>query len=141
MKRRPFRHPLRRLARSATLAFLWVNRRDVARWARFAKRIAKPETRPSGDDLKLEAKVRASLSVDPVLRSDPSIRDVRVHDGVVVLEAPAEWRNKALAVTRLMQVRGVESVHTATDVNEQNWLDADMIDIPGPSIPVTSSRA
>jgi hypothetical protein len=126
------RKPLRPLYRSMALALIWSNRRDVVRWAGFAKRAALPSTRPSRADLALEARVRASLSMDSVLRTDPSIRDVRVHDGVVVLEAPAEWHNKGLALARLGQLDGVESVHTAVDVNEQNWLDVDMLDVePG----------
>jgi osmotically-inducible protein OsmY len=126
------RRPFRPLYRAVILAALWSNRRDLARWARFAKRAAAPATRPNPEDLKLEAKVRASLSADPLLRADPSIRDVRVRDGVVVLETPADWHNKSLAVTRLSQVKGVESVHTAVDVDEQNWLDVDVIDITRP---------
>ena len=124
------RRRIRPMWRSAMLAFLWANRRDVARWARFVKRALTPATRPDSQDLKLEAKVRASLSADPLLRQDPSIRDVRVRDGVVVLESPAGWHNKALAVTRLSQVKGVESVHTAADVNEVHFLDVDVIEVP-----------
>ena len=124
------RRPFRPMYRSALLAMLWTNRRDVARWAKFAKRAATPATRPRTEDLKLEARVRASLSSDPALRSDPSIRDVRVRGGVVVIEAPAEWHNKAIALARVREVKGVESVHTALDVNEQNWLDVDIIGVP-----------
>jgi hypothetical protein len=126
------RKPLKPLYRSAALAFLWSNRRDVARWAQFAKRSAVRSSRPKTDDLKLEARVRASLSSDPILRADPSIHDLRVRDGIVVLETPPDWHNKRLAVARLSQVKGVESVHTAADVNEQNWLDVDVLDIPVP---------
>jgi hypothetical protein len=116
--------------RSAALAFVWANRRDAVRWARFVRRAAMPATRPTAEDLKLEAKVRASLSADPLLRQDPSIRDVRVHDGVVVLETPFLWHNKALAVTRLTQVKGVESVQTAADANEEHFLDIDLVEVP-----------
>jgi hypothetical protein len=123
------RRSIRPLYRSALVAFLWANRRDAARWAKFAQRAASKK-RPSTADLKLEARVRAALSADPLLRQDPSIRDVRVRDGVVVLESPPEWRNRSLALTRISQVKGVESVHTAADANEQNWLDIDVIDVP-----------
>ena len=97
---------------------------------RRTKRAATPATRPRTEDLKLEARVRASLTSDPALRSDPSIRDVRVRGGVVVIEAPAEWHNKTIALARVREVKGVESVHTALDVNEQNWLDVDIIGVP-----------
>jgi osmotically-inducible protein OsmY len=126
---RKLRKPFKPLYRSVALAALWANRRDVARWAQFAKRAVVKSTRPKAEDLRLEARVRASLSADPLLRADPSIRDVRVRDGVVVLETPADWHNKSLAITRLSQVKGVESVHTAMDVDEQNWLDVDVIKV------------
>lgn len=119
------RRPLRPLYRSAALAFLWANRRDVARWAKFARRSASRSTRPTAADLKLEARVRASLSTDSLLRTDPSIRDIRVHDGIVVLETPAEWHNRGIAINRVRQVKGVESVHTAADADEHQWLDVD----------------
>ncbi|MEO7397210.1 MAG: hypothetical protein ABIW84_01465 [Ilumatobacteraceae bacterium] len=124
------RRPIRPLYRSAALAFLWANRRDAARWAQFAKRAVSRTTRPNSADLKLEARVRASLSADPVLRGDPSIRDLRVHDGIVVLETPAGWHNRTLAITRLSQVKGVESVHTAADADQQQWLDVSGIETP-----------
>jgi hypothetical protein len=130
------RRPFRPLYRAVILSALWSNRRDLVRWAHFAKRAAVPATRPNSDDLKLEARVRASLSADPLLRADPSIRDVRVHDGIVVLETPADWHNKSLAITRLSQVKGVESVHTAVDVDEQNFLDVDVIDIERTNVAV-----
>ena len=114
------RKPVRALLRVVALSALWINRRDVVRWAGFAKRAASRSTRPTAQDLMLEGRVRASLSRDPVLRADPSIRDLRVHDGVVVLEAPALWHNEGLAVSRLSQVDGVESVHTASDVATTN---------------------
>src|SRR3954463_11766759 len=123
------RRPFRPLYRSLVIAALWANRRDLMRWFNFAKRAAAPATRPKPEDLKLEARVRATLSADPLLRADPSIRDVRVRDGVVVLETPAEWHNKTVALTRVGQVKGVESVHTAVDVDEQNWLDVDVINV------------
>jgi hypothetical protein len=133
------RRPFRPLYRSLAIAALWSNRRDVARWGRFAKRIASPATRPAKPDLMLEARVRAALSADPVLRQDPSIRDVRVRDGIVVLETPAGWHNRGLAVTRLAQVKGVESVHTASDVDEQNWLDVDIVASTGAQAVVASA--
>jgi len=116
---RLIRQPFRPIVRASALAFLWVNRRDVARWARFAKRAASRSSRPSAPDLKLEARVRASVSADPVLRHDPSLRDLRVHDGVVTLETPPEWHNASLAVARLRQVEGVESVRTSSETQPE----------------------
>jgi hypothetical protein len=135
-KIRKVRRTLVPFYRSAIIAFLWANRRDVARWGRFVRRASSRNMRPTKQDLMLEARVRASLSSDPLLRQDPSIRDVRVRDGVVVLETPREWHNKSLAVTRLSQVKGVESVHTAADANEQNWLDVDLAEAPLSAAPL-----
>ncbi len=122
------RRPLRPFYRSAALMFIWSNRRDVMRWASFAKRAMSSGTRPNRADMALEARVRAALSSDPVLRADPSIRDVRVRDGIVVLETPAEWHNRGIAITRVRQVKGVESVQTAADADSHLWLDIGLID-------------
>lgn len=124
------RKSVRPVYRSALIAFLWANRRDVVRWSKFAQRAVSPTSRPTKNDLMLETRVRASLSSDPILRQDPSIRDLRVRDGVVVLETPPDWHNKGLAVTRLAQIKGVESVHTAADAAEQNWLNIDIVELP-----------
>ena len=113
------------LLRVAALALLWTNRRDAARWARFAKRAGAPSSRPDPQDLKLEARVRASISADPILRVDPSIRDLRVRDGAVVLETPRVWHNEVLAISRLRQLDGVESVRTARDVDNSRLYESD----------------
>ncbi len=127
------RRPLRPFYRSAALAFLWSNRDDVGRWFRFAKRAVTPATRPNAADLKLEARVRATLSADSVLRADPSIRDVRVRDGIVVLESPAEWHNRTVAIERVRKVKGVESVQTAADADKHVWLDLSVTDAVEPA--------
>ena len=111
------RKPLRPFYRSAAVAVLWANRRDALRWAKFAKRAASGGTRPTAADLKLEARVRLSLSLDPVLRQDASLQDVRVRNGVVTLQSPDGWHNRGIAVKRLGQINGVESVQTATDLD------------------------
>ncbi len=135
------RRPLRPLYRSAALAFLWSNRRDVARWVKFAKRAASSRLRPNAADLKLEARVRASLSADPLLRADPSIRDVRAHDGVIVLETPADWHNRSIAIERVRQVKGVESVHTAADAEEHQWIDVGGMGVGAIETPATHAAS
>lgn len=121
------RRPLDPLYRTAILAFLWSNRRDVSRWTKFGRRVSTRSTRPRTEDLKLELRVRASLSADPILRTDPSIRDLRVRDGIVVLETPPAWNNRSLAVARIRQVKGVEAVHTASDCTITSFLDIDLV--------------
>ncbi len=98
---KPVRHIIRPAVRTATIAFLWSNRREVMRWARFIWRSARPSSWSAMDDLRVEARVRAALSCDPLLRRNSSIRDIRVRGRVVVLETPADWHNKGHAITRL----------------------------------------
>lgn len=111
------RKPLRPFYRSAAVAVLWANRRDALRWAKFAGRVANGGTRPTAADLKLESRVRLSLTLDPVLRQDASLKDVRIRNGVVTLQAPDGWNNRDIAVRRLGKIRGVESVHTISDLD------------------------
>jgi hypothetical protein len=122
------RRSTRSWVRAALLSFMWSNRNDVVRWAKFLQRAASRKTRPTPADLKLEATVRANVSADRLLRTDPSLRDLRVHDGIVVLESPAEWHNRGIAITRIGQVKGVESVQTAADVEAHQWNDIGLID-------------
>ncbi len=110
------RRPLRPFYRSVALAFVWSNRRDLMRWVSFAKRAVATTTRPSSADLKSEARVRLSVSLDPILRRDAALKDLRVRDGVVTLQSPVGWANRGIAVTRLEQINGIESVHTTSDL-------------------------
>lgn len=111
--------------RTVALAWLWNNRRDVARWSRFAKRTVTMQPRPRRADLLTEARVRTAISVDPLLRHDAALKDVLVRDGVVRVQTDAMWRNRSIAVNRIEQVPGVAAVHTATDISDAHWLDLD----------------
>lgn len=119
------RKRLRPVWRTAALAWLWSNRRDVLRWSRFAKRVAGPTTRPRRSDLLTEARVRAAISMDPLLRHDAALKDVLVRDGVARVQTDATWRNRSIGVHRIEQVTGVAAVHTATDISDAHWLDLD----------------
>jgi hypothetical protein len=118
------RKRLAAVGRTIALAWLWSNRRDVGRWARFARRsMTSPRARRS--DLVTEARVRAAISADPLLRRDSSLKDLVVRDGVVRVQTDAMWRNRGIAVQRMEQVPGVSAVHTATDISDAHWLDLD----------------
>jgi hypothetical protein len=61
---------------AALASAAWVNRNDVKRWAEFLRRaVSQRQSRPLGD-LITEAKVRAAVSSDPVLRRDPALNAV-----------------------------------------------------------------
>jgi hypothetical protein len=89
----------------------WTNRRDIARWYRFARRaIDERQRRPLGD-LLTEARVRATISTDPVLRRDKALDDVSVDDGVVTLHTTSGgWPDPHDQIWRLKQVKGITDV-------------------------------
>lgn len=89
----------------------WTNRRDLARWYRFARRaIDQRQQRPLGD-LLTEARVRATISTDPVLRRDRALDDVSVDDGVVTLHTTSGgWPDPHDQIWRIKQVKGITDV-------------------------------
>jgi hypothetical protein len=88
-----------------------MNRRDVARWARFARRTAKRRDRGDLASWMTEARVRAAISLDPVLRRDPVLDDVVVADGRVEIHtASTTWPDIETHVNGLRKVKGVAEV-------------------------------
>jgi len=109
-----------RLMWMATLASaMWVNRKDVIRWANFAKRAFRQgRSRPLAD-LLTEAKVRAAVTADPVLRRDPALTDLAVHNGVVtLLTSTASWPDEEAHLRRLLKIKGIG------DVKALNFADS-----------------
>ena len=97
------------LAGLATAA--WMNRKDIARWTEFVRRSVRQRRMLSLSDLLTEAKVRLALTADPVLRRDPALQDLAVHDGVVTLmTATPAWPDSAAHINRLKQVKGIADV-------------------------------
>lgn len=108
---RAVRRRLRPLWLASLATAAWVNRRDLARWGEFARRaVVQRRSRPLSDWV-TEAKVRAAVSTDPVLRREPALRDLTVRDGVVTLMTnnPA-WPTSDQHVSRLKRVKGVADV-------------------------------
>jgi len=96
---------------AALASAAWVNRKDLGRWSDFVRRTVKQrQTRPLSEVI-TEARVRAAVSADPVLRRDPALDDVAVSDGVVTLltHSPA-WPDSAEHVKRLRRVKGIAEV-------------------------------
>ena len=104
----------------ATLASAgWANRADVRRWLSFLRRaVSERETR-SMSEVVTEAKVRAAITIDPVLRRDPSLTDLSVRNGVVTLMTSTDgWPSHQTQISRLKRVKGVAdlAVHSTTSV-------------------------
>ncbi|MEP7202258.1 MAG: hypothetical protein ABI894_06585 [Ilumatobacteraceae bacterium] len=101
------------LAALATAA--WVNRRDVMRWTDFIRRaFSQRQSRPLADII-TEAKVRAAVTSDPVLRRDPALKDLAVRDGVVtLLTNTAAWPDSDAHVRKLTKIKGIEDVKALT---------------------------
>ncbi len=89
----------------------WVNRKDLLRWSEFLRRaVQQRDSRPLSEWI-TEAKVRAAVTSDPVLRRDPALKDLAVNDGVVtLLTSTAQWPDSDAHVRRLSRVRGVDDV-------------------------------
>ena len=96
---------------AALASAAWVNRKDVARWTEFVRRaIVQRRTRPVSEWI-TEAKVRAAVTADPVLRRDPALKDLAVNDGVVTLLTSTEaWPNSEAHVKRLTRIKGISDV-------------------------------
>jgi len=97
---------------AALASAAWVNRKDLGRWSDFLRRaVRQRQTRPLSE-LITEARVRAAVSSDPVLRRDPALDDVAVRDGVVtLLTHTSAWPDSAEHVKRLRRVKGIAEVN------------------------------
>ena len=104
---------------------LWRNRVDVRRWMRFARRSIDSTRRRDMPDVMTEARVRAAITADPVLRHDRMVEDVTVEYGnVTVVTRDAvrpETRDRLLGLRR---VKGVTDVTAQTVTPERATLTA-----------------
>jgi hypothetical protein len=102
---------LRRLGWLSIASALWTNRRDVKRWLDFGRRAVQERDRRPMADLITEAKVRAAVTRDPLLRRDAALEDLRVDDGVVtMLTNTASWPDPRDQIVKLKQVKGITDV-------------------------------
>jgi hypothetical protein len=107
---RRFLHPFRLLARVVTLAWLWRNRHDIVRWARFVARTAANREHLDKNEVLAELRARAALTMDPRTRTAPDLDIERVGDGRVVVRAPLGKPTAQVARDVLEGVSGVETV-------------------------------
>jgi IS5 family transposase len=96
---------------AALASAAWMNRQDLARWAKFAKRAVEERHGRPVSEVMTEARVRAAVSADPVLRRDPALADVRVDHGVVtLLTTTPTWPDNHGHLARLRKVKGIADV-------------------------------
>lgn len=113
---------------AAIAGAIWTNRRDARRWARFVRRTFEERVDFDFGRFMLEARVRAALSFDPVLRRSAAIDDVVVNDGrVSLLTTAATWPDVERHLGNLRRVKGV------TDVECTPLVEVDEIIIVEPA--------
>ena len=96
---------------AALASAAWVNRKDLGRWAEFVRRSVRQRPSRPLSDLITEARVRAAVTSDPVLRRDPALEDIAVRDGVVtLLTRTSAWPDSGDHVKRLKRVKGIAEV-------------------------------
>lgn len=95
---------------------LWHDRHDLRRWWSFALRSLRRRESTTMRAVLTEAKVRAAITADPVLRRDRAIEDLSVEDGVVTLHTTApSWPERDRHLVRLRAIRGVYDVICIAD--------------------------
>lgn len=90
---------------------VWMNRRDAARWLRFGARSIARRDQLDLQTWLTEARVRAAITTDPVLRCDPDLDDVEIANGKVTVRTGgvANW-NAGTHLDALRRVKGVAHV-------------------------------
>jgi hypothetical protein len=112
-------HPFRMLTRLVTLAWLWRNRHDIVRWARFGLRLATNREELQRDDIVAELRARAALTMDPRTRTASDLDIERIGDGLVVVRTHLGKPTAQVARDVLERVPGVRTV--------------DVVDLDGPA--------
>jgi hypothetical protein len=107
---RRFLHPLRLLARAVTLAWLWRNRHDIVRWAKFVARTAANRQELDKDQIMAEVRARAALTMDPRTRIAPDLDIEQAGNGLVVVRTHVGKPTAQVARDVLERVSGVETV-------------------------------
>jgi hypothetical protein len=96
---------------AALASATWANRKDLLRWSEFLRRaVVQRQSQPLSEWI-TEAKVRAALTSDPVLRRDPALKDLAVRNGVVTLLTNTNaWPDSGEHVRRLRRIKGIDDV-------------------------------
>ena len=111
----------------------WTNRQDLKRWYDFAVNAVRERNHRPLSDLTTEAKVRAAVSMDTLLRRDPALKDLSVRDGVLTVYADLPgWRGAGDRVDRLARVKGVTRVESAiatTAADSTTTVGSDRVEV------------
>jgi hypothetical protein len=107
---RRMRHPFRLTSRIVTLVWLWRNRHDLIRWARFVARVPTDIQARGFEPVLAEARVRLALTVDPRTRAARDLDIARVEDGTVVVSSHEETPIGLVAREVLTLAPGVDKV-------------------------------
>lgn len=123
-------HPLRLISRIATLLWLWRNRHDIIRWARFGARLATNAEARDRDAILAEAKARIALSMDPRTRLAPDLDIESVGDGQVRVRTHVEQPTAQVARDVLERVPGVHTIEI---------VDPDLPGEPAAAVPAVAA--
>jgi hypothetical protein len=93
-----------------TIAWLWRNRHDLLRWARFAARVPSEVQVRGFNHLAAEARVRLALTADPRTRSAKDLDIASLEDGTLVVCTPAEKPTAQVAREVLGGAPGVREI-------------------------------
>jgi hypothetical protein len=107
---RRLRHPLKTTSRLVTVAWLWRNRHDLLRWARFAARVPSEVQARGFNHLAAEARVRLALTADPRTRAAKDLDIASLEDGTLVVCTPAQKPAAQVAREVLAGAPGVKEI-------------------------------
>jgi hypothetical protein len=105
-------HRIRPIWVAAVASAAWANRDDLRRWVKFIRLTIDQRKTRTIPDLVAEVRVRAAVSANPLLRRDPTLKDLTVKSGVVtLLTTDAEWPEPHNnQIRRLKSVKGISEV-------------------------------
>lgn len=90
--------------------WLWRNRHDLVRWARFVARVPNDIQTRGFDPVLAEARARLALTVDPRTRLARDLDIARVEAGTVVVTTHEETPIAQVAREVLAQAPGIDQV-------------------------------
>lgn len=108
---------IRRLWFATFVAAAWSNRQDLRRWLKFIRRAIDQRKARTFSDFAAEVRVRAAVSANTLLRRDPALLDLTVHNGVLnLLTMTGDWPDlHHKQILRLKCVKGISEVTSRPD--------------------------
>lgn len=108
---------IRKLGFATLVSAAWSNRQDLSRWLKFIRGAITQRKTRTFSDLATEFRIRAAVSANTLLRRDPALLDLTVHNGVVnLLTTTDEWPDlHHKQMLRLKCVKGVSEVTSSPE--------------------------